>query len=118
MPSHIFFFIALAFIITHELDAIRRHEWRIFPGTSRLADNQGYVVFTLLHIPLFAILFYYLYTPNGLNQQFVTALNIFFITHLFLHVLALKHPKNEFVTATSWFIIVGAAFFSTLDIVF
>jgi len=118
MPSDIFFFIALAFILTHELDAIKRHEWRIFPGTSQLADGQGYIVFTLLHIPLFATLFYYLHTPSGLNQQLVTGLNIFFIIHVFLHILALRHPKNEFVNSSSWFIIIGAAFFSVLDLLF
>ena len=41
-----FFFVALAFILTHEMDAIKCREWRIFPLTSRLDDSRGYLVFT------------------------------------------------------------------------
>ena len=116
MFSHIFFFIALAFIITHELDAIKHHEWRILPITSQLSDKLGYTVFTLMHIPLFAVCFFYLYNGSSLNQKLITGLNIFFIVHIFLHLLALRHPKNEFSSFRSWFIIVGAGISAFLDL--
>jgi len=38
------------------MDAIRCKEWRIFPVTSRMDDEAGYLAFTALHIPLYALL--------------------------------------------------------------
>ncbi|MFD2569233.1 DUF6713 family protein [Spirosoma soli] len=39
MPDEIFFYLGLAFLTTHELDAVRCREWRIFPGLSLLNDR-------------------------------------------------------------------------------
>jgi hypothetical protein len=47
----IFFFAAHAFMLTREMDAIKRREWRIFPLASRLDDSRGYWVFTAVHVP-------------------------------------------------------------------
>jgi len=64
--EHLFFYIGLAFILTHELDAVQMKEWRIFPLISFLDDKMGYWVFTALHIPLFVMFFYGLrQNPNG-----------------------------------------------------
>jgi hypothetical protein len=113
----LFFFIGLSFILTHEMDAIKCREWRIFPLTSRLDDKMGYLVFTAAHLPLYLLLFWYLYTPDGLNQSLIRGLNIFFVVHLFLHLAFLRHPKNEFKSAFSWILIVGAAVAGTIDLV-
>ena len=108
VESHFFFFAGLVFIFTHELDAIKQREWRILPITFWLSDKQGYLVFTALHIPLFALIFLNLYSAEGLNRGLIRGLDIFFIVHVVLHLLFLIHPKNEFKSAFSWFLIVGA----------
>jgi hypothetical protein len=115
MPEHLFFYIALAFILTHEMDAIRCKEWQIFPGLSALSDSWGYIVFTLLHIPLYGLMFWALW-GNGLNEKLIVGLDIFFIIHIGLHLLALRHPKNQFTSWVSWLIIIGAGFFASLDL--
>ncbi|MEM7334698.1 MAG: DUF6713 family protein [Chloroflexota bacterium] len=108
MTAEFFFFVALSFILTHELDAIKQREWRIIPLTSFLNDRLGYLVFTVLHVPLFLILFWLLFSGDSLNLSLMRGLNIFFVIHLFLHLLLIKHPKNEFTNALSWLLITGA----------
>jgi hypothetical protein len=49
---------------------------------------------------------------NKLNYS----LDIFFIVHVGLHLLFLKHPKNEFKDLISWIIILSAGMFGLLDI--
>jgi len=115
MMNSLFFFVALSLMLTHEMDAIKCREWRIFPLTSRLDDSRGYWVFTAVHVPLYLLLFWALFTPDGLNHALMRGLDLFFVVHLGLHLLFLKHPKNEFKSAFSWILIVGAALAGALD---
>lgn len=110
------FFIGLAFILTHEMDAIKCHEWRIFPLLSKLDDKMGYLLFTGAHILLYLLLLWYLYADYTPNQPLLRGLNIFFIVHLLLHLAFRKHPQNEFKSAFSWFLIVGTAVAGTADL--
>jgi hypothetical protein len=113
--EHLFFYIALAFILVHEMDAMTQKEWLMFPLTFFLKDEVGKVVFVLAHIPLFACLFWALRTPN---EALMRGLDIFFIVHVGLHVLFLWHSQNRFTSVLSWLIIVGAGFFGVLDLFF
>lgn len=106
--AHPWFLLGLALLLVHELDAMRCHEWRIFPGLSLLPDKTGRMVFILLHIPLFFALLAGI-TRVGDEQGLITGLDIFLIVHLVLHLLFLLHPKNEFNDAWSWGIIAGTA---------
>jgi hypothetical protein len=108
MPPHFFFYPALVFIILHEMDAVRCREWRIFPGLSLLPDKTGQLVFMLAHLPVFYWIFWKLF-QQPLNDKFIAGMNIFFIFHLALHLLFLKHPRNEFKDWLSWTFIAGAA---------
>lgn len=114
MVEHHFFYLALAFILMHEMDAIRCREWRIFPGLSYLDDTWGLRVFLLAHIPLY----YFLLFPLGQEhpEGLIKGLDIFFIIHVGLHGLFLLHPKNEFKDGLSWGIIIGAGLFGALDL--
>jgi len=38
--TYMFFFLAWSLVLTHEMDAIRRHEWNIFPGLSCIKDEE------------------------------------------------------------------------------
>lgn len=116
MPDHLFFFLALGFLFTHELDAIRCKEWLMFPLTSWLEDERGYAVFTLLHIPLFVWICWSLATIP-LNQGLIRSWDIFCIVHVGLHLLFLRHPQNRFTEPLSWGIIVGAGVCGIFDLV-
>jgi uncharacterized membrane-anchored protein YitT (DUF2179 family) len=100
----------------HEMDAVRCKEWRIFPLLSLLNDDWGFKVFMFAHIPLFYFIFLKL-SDESAHQNLIFGLNIFFIIHFFLHLLFLKHPKNEFKDATSWGIISGCGLFGLLSLI-
>lgn len=110
------FYIGLALILMHEMDAIRCHEWRIFPGLSSLNDRLGYAIFTWAHLILYTLLFIFLVDPNY-QDRIIFGMSIFFNVHLILHLLFLMHPKNEFKDLHSWLFIAGAAFFGALQLV-
>jgi hypothetical protein len=115
MPEYLFFILGLSCLLTHELDAVRCQEWRIFPATAFLKDATGYAVFTLAHVPLFAALLFALWEPAS-RSAIARGLDIFFIVHLALHLLYLKHPLNRFTTPLSWSLILLAAVLGALDI--
>ncbi|MEL6672235.1 MAG: DUF6713 family protein [Bacteroidota bacterium] len=116
MPAHFFFYFGLSCILIHEMDAIRCKEWQIFPGLALLEDRLGFQLFMLAHIPLYLIILLALADP-GRQNGWVFGLNIFFLVHLGLHLLFLKHPKNQFKDVISWIFIGGAAVGGGLDLI-
>ena len=85
---------------THELDATKRHEWRILPLTSFLPDSVGEHVFIWLHIPLFALLL--LGGDGDPLRATRIGVSVFAIVHVGLPALFLAHPASEFDTVGSW----------------
>jgi len=114
MPSHACFLLGFAFLLTHEMDAIRCQEWRIFPVTSTMADEAGYRAFTAVHVPLYAILLWGL--VGDANRGLIVALDLFFVVHLVLHVFLRHLPTYGFKTAFSWTLFVGAGLCGALDL--
>lgn len=109
-----FFLLGLAFILLHEMDAIRCKEWRIFPGLSFLDDKKGFTIFLFAHVPLF---YWIIHEVKMENEKFMHYFDIFLIIHFFLHVLFLKHKKNEFKDWISWIIITCAGLCGILDLI-
>lgn len=110
-----FFFLGLSLILTHELDAVRQREWRIFPLLARLNDEAGFAVFTALHVPLFLAILWGVFA-GGLNRPVADALSAFFVIHVGLHLLALRHRENRFTSVLSWALIGGAGLCGALDL--
>lgn len=107
------FVLGIAFILVHEMDAIRCREWRIFPGLSLLNERIGMTIFILLHIPIF----YWLAIEIRLGHStFIMGFDIFLIIHLFLHILFIWHINNEFKDWISWSIIIGAGLCGAIDL--
>lgn len=115
MTEHLFFYLGMALMTMHEMDAIRCTEWRIFPGLSLLSDERGRSVFMLAHLPLFTYLFTQISsTPDP--SAFMRGFSIFMIVHMLLHVLYLRHKNNAFKDVMSWSIIIGAAFCGAIEL--
>ncbi|WP_324133229.1 DUF6713 family protein [Bosea sp. (in: a-proteobacteria)] len=111
------YFAMLGAFFTHELDAVKRHEWRVLPLTSFLPDRIGEQTFIWLHLPLFALLLWGGYgDPANATRM---GLSAFAIVHVGLHILYRRHPANEFNNVSSWSLIVltgllGAAYLALL----
>ena len=111
----IFYFAMLSFFLTHELDAVKRHEWRVLPLTSFLPERTGEQVFVWAHVPLLTLLFYL-----GIGEPSSNAaigLSAFAVIHVCLHWIYRNHPKNEFNNSSSWALIIGAGLFGTAHLV-
>lgn len=113
--EQIFLFGGLSLILTHELDAVRQREWRIFPGLARLGDEAGFQAFTALHVPLFLALLWGLFA-GGLDRGLADGLSLFLVVHVGLHLLALRHPENRFTSPLSWALIAGAGLCGAIDL--
>jgi hypothetical protein len=116
MPDHLLFWIALGFLLTHEMDAVRCREWKLFFFLSWLPDEQAYRAFTALHVPLFALLLAALVGAGAPNLSLVFALDIFCVVHVGLHLLFLRHPDYEFRSWFSWALIAGAGVAGGVDL--
>lgn len=114
MPSHSVFLAGFCLLLTHELDAIRCKEWRIFPFASALSDEVGYRTFTAVHFPLFFLLLWGL--SGGASRGLMVALDSFAIIHLGLHLALRGRPEYGFRSAFSWSLIAGAALCGALDL--
>jgi hypothetical protein len=117
MSDYFFFFSGLSLILTHEMDAIRLKEWKMFLLFSSMEESRGYSAFTAAHVPLYILLFWGLFGgTGGINAQLVRALDLFFIIHVGLHLLFMRHPHNQFRSPLSWALIGGAGLAGALDL--
>jgi len=100
--ANLLFFFLLSLVIVHELDAIRRHEWRMFVALNRMDDERAFQIFSILHVPLLMVIFWFLTYPSVMVVfWFQVILDTFLIIHKFLHDSFQKHPHNEFTTSFS-----------------
>lgn len=97
---------------THELDAVKRHEWRVLPVLRLLPERTGEQVFIWVHVPLFAVL---LWGGDGDPTSVIrVGLAVFAIVHVGLHILFRRHPAYEFNNASSWGLILLTGLLGTL----
>jgi hypothetical protein len=110
----IWFVAALSLLLTHEMDAVRRHEWRVLPLTAWIEDDErGFLAFTALHVPLYVVLlgaFFGGHTPT------IIVFDIFCIVHVGLHLLFMRHPAYAFNNPFSWSLIGGAGIAGAIDL--
>jgi hypothetical protein len=81
------FLIGLAFLATHELDAILHHEWRYFFFLRPFDDVTAYRIFTFVHVPLFVWMF-----SSWGARPFQIGFDMFIIFHAGLHFALRNHP--------------------------
>ena len=97
------FALELALLFAHEMDAIRRQEWKMFVILKDMADEKAYNIFMLLHIPLsMSILLLLLSSFSHIGYYIV---DIFLVAHMLIHLGFGKHPENKFNSVISQVII-------------
>jgi hypothetical protein len=103
------YYLTVGFFFTHELDAVKRREWRLLPGLRFLPEKLGEQLFIWLHVPILALL---LVGGEGEDVNAVrTGLAGFAVVHVGLHWMFRNHPSNEFNNPSSWALILGAGAF-------
>ncbi|MEL6449399.1 MAG: DUF6713 family protein [Pseudomonadota bacterium] len=103
------FYLGLALLCTHELDAMPNHEWRVLPLLRLLEDAVGQSVFVVAHVPLFAIIIGLVASLNVRRRRNSRiAVAVFLVAHTFLHWLFSDHPHYEFDSMLSSALIAGA----------
>nr|WP_070959516.1 DUF6713 family protein [Hyphomonas sp. Mor2] len=100
--------ITLALFAVHEMDAMTHAEWRLLPVLSGLPEDVGRDGFVLLHIPLFAGVFWAVFLSpwKRLSAQIVSGLTI---VHAIVHFLLSDHPLYTFVAPIETITVYGAA---------
>jgi fatty acid desaturase len=118
MDRNLFLLIAFSLLLTHEMDAVRRREWTIFPLLRRITgDERGYTWFTAIHIPLYIVLLWALFPGGVINRPVAIGFDIFCMIHVLLHWLLRNDPRYQFNNPFSWSLIVGAGIGGGLDLV-
>ena len=107
------FYLGMATLFTHELDAMPNHEWRGLPVLGSMDDGTAMVAFVLLHVPLFAALIAAVASRReGIRRPARGAISTFVIIHAVLHTILKSRPEIEFDSVLSSVLIYGAAVFA------
>jgi hypothetical protein len=105
------FYLGIGWLATHELDAIKHHEWRIFFFLKPFDDQTAYRIFVALYIPLFAAILY-----AAPSRPFQIAFDLFLMVHVGLHIAFRNLPSYEFDNGFSNFLILGAGVVGALHL--
>lgn len=116
--THLLFCFGLALLACHELDAVARHEWRLFPGLSLLDDQTALTTFIFLHVPLFTGLFWLTgHNSAVIRRPSQLAVDAFLIVHAGVHVAFSNHALYEFQFPLEESLIFGGAVIGALHAV-
>ncbi len=104
------YYIGLACLFTHELDAITHSEWRLLVGLRSLPDPTAASTFVALHVPLFFLILWLSHHPaQRLASGTRVVVAAFLIVHGVLHFALSSSPQYTFEGSLSNFLIFGAA---------
>ncbi len=112
------YYFVVSMLLTHEMDAVHKREWRLLFLLRKLDDATGRTAFILLHVPLLVLLLW-LSTHNQAAVQYWTmiSIDIFAVIHAGLHWRLTNHPDYAFKTPASKLLIYGAAFMAIVHMV-
>lgn len=103
------FNLGLGLLLTHEMDAMTNHEWRMLPILRSLDNSLGEVTFLLAHVPIFAVLIAFVASMNlAVRERARQFLCGFLIIHGVLHFALSGHAAYEFDAWSSTALIAGA----------
>lgn len=104
------FFVGFSLLACHELDAVAQAEWRLLPILAGMADEQAYLWFVGLHIPLFALLMWWVGSTSAPTRRTAQlAVDAFLVVHAGLHFALRHHSDYTFHSSLSELCIFGAA---------
>ena len=114
----IIYYLGVAALFTHEMDAIVNAEWRQLFHLRTMPDEIASMWFIGLHFPLFFAFFYFGHHSNiRLQTRFRSLVAASLVVHGILHFSLSDHPLYQFDGVISNLYIFGAAFFGLLFLI-
>lgn len=108
----ILYYLAVAALFTHELDAVLNLEWRLLFHVFTLPEATAGALFIGLHFPLFFAFFYFGHHKNlKIRARFRVTVCLFVVFHSVLHFALSGHEKYYFEGFLSNAYIWGSAVF-------
>ena len=88
-----FYYLGVALLFTHELDAVMHSEWQLLFVLRSLPDSTGYSLFVALHVPLFfAILWLSQHPREAVRNGTRLAVAALLVVHAVLHLRLSSSP--------------------------
>lgn len=104
------YYLGLACLFTHELDAVTHSEWRLLFFLRDLPDATAEPAFVALHVPLFFGILWLSHASRAFIRDTTrTVVAVFFVVHALLHFRLSSLPVYEFHGSLSRGLIVAAA---------
>lgn len=104
------YYLGLALLFTHELDAVTHSEWRLLFFLRSRPDDEASALFVVLHVPLFFGILWLSHFPREAVRNATRVLvAAFLIVHAILHFSLASSPLYEFRGTLSRSLIVSAA---------
>ncbi len=109
MPS-ILYYLGIAFLFTHEMDAVMYAEWQLLYFLRDMGEASAYSVFLILHVPAFFLFFWLGHHENSRVQRSFRYLAAgFLVVHAVIHTYNADSPANQFEGVLSYSLIYLAA---------
>lgn len=112
------YYLVVAMLLTHEMDAVHKREWRLLFLLRKLDDATGRTAFILLHIPLIVfVLWLNTHSEAIVRYWTMISIDIFAVVHAGLHWRLSNHPDYAFNTRSAKLLIYGAAVASIVHMI-
>ena len=110
----ILYYLGIALLCTHEMDAVINMEWRLLFHLRTLPDEAASTLFVALHLPLFFAFFYFgHHKKQKVRVGFRLLIAAFLVIHSGLHFNLSDHALYQFDGLLSNLYIYGAALCGT-----
>jgi hypothetical protein len=104
-----FYYLGIACLFTHELDAVTHSEWRLLFVLRSLPEPTASAWFVGLHVPLFfAILWLSAHPKERVREPVRGLVASFLVIHGVLHFILSSEPSYDFHGALSRVLILSA----------
>lgn len=114
----ILFYLGLASLLTHELDAVTHSEWQLLPFLRALADEVASPLFVSMHVPLiFFVLWVSHHRKDSVRKMSRMVISGFLVLHAGLHSALLVTPDYAFDGVLSNVLILSAGAFGVAYLV-
>ena len=114
----ILLYINISLLILHEMDAIKCKEWNMFIILKDLKENIAYLIFSIMHLPIYFALIYIITTGSSdVKFRIGIYISVFLIFHWLIHFAFKNKPQNNFRNLYSSILINSMGFCSLVYII-